>query len=350
MRVLVTGSSGLLGVHLTRVLAQSGRCVRAYHLERNPMPKNLGVSFEDVVGDVTDKVSVRKAMEGCCEVYHAAGFVSYWNADRQRLNNVHVVGTDIVAREALNARISRFVYTSSAAAIGYEPHQMADELTHYNFGAFDIAYMAAKYTAEKLVLSLVDKGLPAITVNPTGLIGPLAPQRSTLSLMRALQKGIVPGVPSGGLNVVSAEDVAKGHLSAAEKGEPGRRYILGGENLSHLELMRLTALIVGATPPSKILPTGILYLLGACAECVSAVTRRAPGAITRSRARLGALNLYYSSERACRELNYQPTQVINALQQTYQWYVENGLIIDKKSKNSKLALFDDRRPVNERNL
>jgi dihydroflavonol-4-reductase len=321
---LVTGASGLLGAHLVTALLQRGVRVRALHLPEHPIDPEVSDMVETLPGDVRDRSAVARALRRCQLVFHAAGFVSYWRGDAAALREVHVEGTRNVVEEALAGGVDRLVYTSTVATLGYCPERPADETHAYNLGYIGSAYLDCKRLAEQLVIGAVARGLPAIVVNPGGLIGDGAVHMPTLSLMRRLRDGLVPGFPGGGVNVVDAADVATGHILAAENGRVGERYILGGENLKHRDILALTAEAVGARPPLRRLPAWSLRMAGWAAEMVASVTGRSPTLITRTRAALAELDLYYRSDRAAVDLGYRPHAVRPAIARAFRWYVQHG--------------------------
>ena len=168
------------------------------------------------------------------------------------------------------------------------------------------------------------RGLPAVIVNPGGLVGPGAPSPHSVTLLAALQRGRLPALPRGGLNLVSAEDAARGHLLAARRGRVGCRYILGGENLFHLEWARTIARTLGVQAPAHILPAGLAPLVGSACEWGARVTQRPAPALTRARGRLADLELFYSSQRAERELGYRAHPLQAALEETVAWCERRG--------------------------
>ena len=129
MKVLVAGASGLLGLQLCRALCAAGERVRALHLPGDPLPADAGIEVEDWPADLRDARAMARAVEDCEHVYHAAGNVSYARRDAAQLHAVHVVGTHNLAAAAHRAGVTRFLYTSSVAAIGYAPGSLADENT-----------------------------------------------------------------------------------------------------------------------------------------------------------------------------------------------------------------------------
>ena len=331
----MAGASGLLGLHVCRALCAAGVRVRALHLPGDPMPiaqnrEAEGSStpphpaIEDWPADLCDLDAMKRAVADCEQVYHAAGNVSYARRDAARLRAVHVAGTHNLAAAAHHAGVKRFVYTSSVAAIGYAPGSLADENTPYNFGSLGIAYVEAKRAAEKMLATWVQRGLPALIVNPGGLVGPGAPSPHSVALLRALQRGRLPALPCGGLNLVSAQDAARGHLLAARWGQVGRRYILGGENLSHLEWVRRIARVLGVRSPCRTLPGWLVALLGSACEWASYVAMRPAPPLTWARGRLAGLELFYSSRRAEFELGYRARSLQAALEETVAWCHRRG--------------------------
>lgn len=332
MKVLVTGASGLLGLPLCRALCAAGERVRALHLPGDPMPADADCEVEDWPADLRDGAAMTRAVEDCEHVYHAAGRVSYARRDAAQLHAVHVEGTRNLAAAAHRAGVARFVYTSSVAAIGYAPGALADEDTPYNFGPLRVAYIEAKRAAEQVVASWAKRGLSALIVNPGGLVGPLAPSPHSVALLQALQRGRLPALPRGGLNLVSAEDAARGHLLAARRGRVARRYILGGENLSHLEWASEIARALEVRAPSHTLPGWLAPLLGTACEWAARATKRPPPPLTQARGRLAGLELFYSSRRAERELGYRARPLRIAVEETVAWCERQGRLAPRNAR------------------
>jgi len=330
MKVLVAGASGLLGWHLCRSLCAAGLRVRALHLPCDPMPARRSgeeedcAAIEDWPADVCDAPAMLRAVADCEQVYHAAGSVSYARRDAARLHAVHVAGTRNLASAAHEVGVTRFVYTSSVAAIGYVPGGLADENTAYNLGPLGIAYLEAKCAAERELATWVQRGLPAVIVNPGGLVGAGATSPHSVALLQALHRGRLPALPRGGLNLVAAADVARGQLLAARQGKTGRRYILGGENLSHLEWARRIAQVLGAKAPRHESPRWLAPLLGSAWEWTAQATRRPSPPLTRARGQLAGLELFYSSRRAENELGYRAPSLQTALEETVTWCQRRG--------------------------
>jgi len=299
------------------------------------MPTDQLRDVEDWPGDLCEPASVQRAVEGCEHVYHAAGSVSYARRDAAGLYAVHVAGTSNLAAAAHRSGVARFIYTSSVAAIGYTPGQLADENTPYNLGPLRIAYIEAKRAAERVVTDWARRGLFASIVNPGGLVGPDAPSANSVSLIQRLQRGQLPALPSGGLNLVSAEDAARGHLQAAQHGQPARRYILGGQNLSHLEWADGIAKVLGVAGPFLTLPGWLAPLLGSACEWSAQLCKRPPPALTRGRCQLARLELFYSSRRAEDELGYRVRPVQPALEEMIAWCERQGHLTPRPSRRTR---------------
>ncbi|MGH7849391.1 MAG: SDR family NAD(P)-dependent oxidoreductase, partial [Thermodesulfobacteriota bacterium] len=250
MVTLVTGATGLLGSHIARKLAERGDKVRLL-LRKTSKTINIDdLNAERVYGDVTDVDSIRKAIEGCDTIYHAAGIVSFKQADYKKMEDINVKGTQNVFTAALEAGVKKAVYTSSVAAIGLKPgKEIADEETPFDPAGTDIQYIKSKYYAEEEALKFFRKGLPLVIVNPSIVIGAGDVYVSTSGFILWYCKGRLPGYTDGGINVVDAEDVALGHLLAAEKGRLGERYILSNRNITIKELFEVIEKVTGIPRP-----------------------------------------------------------------------------------------------------
>ena len=234
MPIFVTGGTGFLGLNLVRLLLERGRQVR---LLVRPASSRIGLderAIEFVEGDVTDARSLREALRGCEEVYHVAGWVQVSPWGRSAAWRVNVEGTRNVCAAALAGGVRRVVHTSSIATIGRGTlARPADETTPWNLGAENIPYYASKVAAEEAVLEHVGRGLDAVIVNPTYLVGPWDVKPSAGRALIYTARRRLRFFPSrGGINYADVRQAATGHLLAMERGRAGERYILGGENLT----------------------------------------------------------------------------------------------------------------------
>ena len=196
---LVTGGTGFIGSHVVRQLAARGDRLRLLIREGRDASHLDGIEFERADGDVTDRDSVRAAMDGVERVFHVAGKTSMRSADRERVFEVNVGGTRNVMEEALRAGVVRVVHTSSAGAVGpARPEGTADESQPFTAGRLGIAYINAKHDAEGVAMSVAAKGLPLVVVNPTFVLGPDDPTGTSNRLVRRLLLRRIPAYIDGG--------------------------------------------------------------------------------------------------------------------------------------------------------
>ena len=317
MTTLVTGATGLVGSHVTRLLVARGDSVRALVRERSPLDELDGLDVELVHGDVLDRRSVRRAMAGVQRVFHVAGLTSL-RASADDVFAVNVGGTRIVLEEALRAGVARAVHTSSVAAVGpAQRGSTADEDQVFRAGRYGLPYVNAKHEAELEAMRLAAHGLPVVVVNPAHVFGAGDRHRSSTELVRRFLRGQIPAYVDGALNIVDADDVARGHLLADERGEVGERYILGNRNFTLDRLFADLARLSGVEPPALKLPLTAALALARAAEL-------APGrpAVTTVEVRASSLWWAFRSTKARRELGWRPAHHEDTLQTTIDWYRE----------------------------
>jgi dihydroflavonol-4-reductase len=239
----------------------------------------------------------------------------------------NVEGTRALMEAALGAGVERIVYTSSVATLGIVKDGAADEATPSAETDMIGPYKRSKFVAEQVVHRLVaERGLPAVIVNPSTPIGPgdVKPTPTGRLIVEAA-KGKMPGYVDTGLNVVHVDDVAAGQLLAAERGEIGERYILGGENMSLAQILTEVAGVVGRRPPSLKIPYAVVLPIAAGAEMVARITGREPFT-TLDGVRMSRKKMYFSSAKAMRELGYAPRPAKDAIADAIAWFEANGYL------------------------
>src|SRR5436305_6720933 len=254
---LVAGAAGFVGAAVTRILLRAGHRVRVLARPESDRRNLAGLAVEVVQGSLEDATSLAAAVAGCRYLFHVAADYRLWVPDPEPMFRANVGGTRELMQAALAAGVERIVYTSSVATLGIVPGGIADEETPNRAADMIGPYKRSKFDAEAVVRDLVaEQSLPAIIVNPSTPIGPgdIKPTPTGRLIVEAA-RGRVPGFVDTGLNVAHVEDVAVGHLLAAETGEIGRRYILGGENLSLAEILAEVARLTGRRPPSLQIPS-----------------------------------------------------------------------------------------------
>ena len=327
MAILVTGATGFLGSHVARKLVERGERVRIL-LRKTSRTSNIDdFDAERAYGDILDIDSVRQALKGCDTLYHVAGIVSSRKSDYRRMEEINVKGTFNVLSSALEAGVKKAVYTSSVAAIGVDPGGgIANEKTPFTLEPMSIQYINTKYYAEKEALKLYEKGLPLVIVNPSIVIGPGDIYLSSTALIVWYCKRKFPGYMDGGVNVVDVEDVAEGHILAAEKGRVGERYILGNRNLSIKECFSILERITGIPSPKRKVPYFMALTAGFIRERI--IRGSSPSFVLQDvdSAKAGRLYWYFDSSKAVRELGFPQTPVEESLKKTIKWFRDNSYI------------------------
>jgi dihydroflavonol-4-reductase len=317
-KTLVTGGTGFIGSYVARELAARGDELRVTVRDASPMEALAGIEHEAVTCDLLDRRAVRRALGDVERVFHCAGLVSLRGRDEQEVFKVNVVGTRTLLEECLRAGVERVVFTSSVAAIGPAPrHGTADETQVFTAGELGIAYVNSKHEAEVEALRLAARGLPLVCVNPTIVYGRGDLHGGSTSLVRRFLLGRIPVYTDGALNVVDVQDVARGHLLADEKGEPGERYILGNRNYTWDRLFADLARISGVEPPALKLPPPLALRL---AELLEHAPGRAP--VTAMEVKSASQWWTYKSNKAKRELGWTTSPHEDTIEATVEWYRE----------------------------
>ncbi len=326
MTTLVTGATGFVGAAVARALLAKGHAVRALVRATSDRRNLDGLDLDIVVGDLTDRESLDRAARGCEALFHVAADYRIWCPDPDSMLRTNVDGTRAIMEAAGAAGVRRIVYTSSVAALGVAADgKPGDENTAATAADMIGPYKRSKFLAEAEVSRLArDAGLPAVIVNPSTPVGPrdIKPTPTGRLIVEAAA-GRMPAYIETGLNVVHVDDVADGHLLAFDKGKPGRRYILGGEDMSLREILVAVAGLAGRRPPRFRLPHGLVMPIAHVAEAVARLTGVEPLA-TVDGVRMARKRMYYSSDRAKAELGYAPRPAADGLRDAVAWFRTNG--------------------------
>jgi len=324
MTTLVSGATGFVGSHVARRLAASGESVRALARTGSRRQALEGVAVEWVEGDLRDEGSLDRALAGVHRVYHVAADYRLWSRRPREIYDSNVTGTKNLLAAALRARVQQFVYTSTVATIAVpRGNALPDETNRASVDEMIGNYKRSKLLAEQEALRAAHEGLPVVIVNPTTPVGPgdwkpTPTGRIILDFLR----GRMPAYVDTGLNFVAVEDVAEGHLLAAQRGKIGERYLLGGRNMTLKELLDALARITGLAAPTWRIPHSVA-LIAACADAAySRVTRREPR-IPIEGVRIARHKMFVNDAKARKELGYEPGTVEAALERAVRWYVEN---------------------------
>ena len=325
---IVTGVAGFLGSAVARVLAAEGRRVRGVVRGSSPRGNLADFPGELVEADLRDPAAVARAFAGePGELFHVAADYRIWAPDPEEIVRNNLAMTRVVMDAALRAGIPRVVYTSSVATFLPAHGAPADETRPATPRQAVGAYKRSKVLAERLVEAMVaEQGLPAVIVNPSTPIGPrdVHPTPTGRIVVEAAN-GRMPAFVDSGLNLVHVDDVARGHLLAAQRGRVGERYILGGEDMTLGAMLAQIAWLTGRKPPTISLPRAPLFPLAWLAEQGAKITGKEPF-LTLDALRMAAHHMYYTSAKAERELGYSARPAIEALTDAVEWFRAAGMI------------------------
>lgn len=329
MTTLVTGATGFVGAAVLRCVTEAGHNVRV--LVR-PTSDRLNLSNTDceiVTGDLTDPESLKRAVRGCEAVFHVAADYRIWVPDRERMNRINVQGTVDLILAAAAAGVSRIVYTSSVATLRLRDDGLpADEKSQAELSDMIGTYKQSKFLAEREVKRLLaDAGIPVIIVQPTAPFGPgdIKPTPTGRLVIEA-GAGRMPAYVNTGLNVVHVDDVAKGHLMAYEKGAVGESYILGGENRTLQWILATVAELTGQRPPRIRLPHWFLTPIAYIWEGITRMRGSGEPMMTVDSVRMSRKLMYFSIDKARRELGYSPRPAVEALRDEIEWFYKHGYL------------------------
>ncbi|WP_394808205.1 hopanoid-associated sugar epimerase [Nitrosomonas sp.] len=325
MKSLVTGATGFLGSAVMRCLLTANHEVRVL-VRPDSDRKNLeNFSVEITEGDLRDHQSLRRAIKGCDNLFHVAADYRLWVPDPETMHEINVNGTRALIMAATEEGIKRIVYTSSVATLGLKQDgSSANEDTPSNFTAIAGYYKRSKYLAEQMVKQLTDDHqLPLIIVNPSTPIGPgdIRPTPTGRIVLDTLM-GRMPAYVNTGLNIAHVDDIAYGHLLAYQHGKPGERYILGGDNMSLLQILQAIDEINGTQQNRINIPIGLMLPMAWLMEKIASFTHIEPRA-TLDSIHMAKKLMFFSSEKARRELGYQYRPSIEALKDAVKWFKEN---------------------------
>jgi dihydroflavonol-4-reductase len=325
--VLVTGANGFVGAHVVRALVARRAHVRAFARSGADTRALDGVDCEIVRGDLRDIESVERAVHGCDEVYHVAADYRLWVVDEASMYAANVGGTRNLLAASKRAGVAKIVHTSTVGSLGIGADKIGREDTPVTLGDMVGPYKRSKFLAEQAALEAAREGLPVVIVNPSTPIGALdyKPTPTGRIIVEFLNRRM-PAFMETGLNLVCVEDVARGHLLAAEHGRIGEKYILGGENLTlELMLQRLAA-ISGLPAPRVKIPYAVAFGFALGAEALArTVTHRAPRASV-TEVRMARKKMFFDFTKARAELGYEARPIDDGLARAIEFFRRIGVV------------------------
>ncbi|HVO46981.1 MAG TPA: hopanoid-associated sugar epimerase [Steroidobacteraceae bacterium] len=327
MRALVTGATGFVGSAVARALLARGWDVRVLVRPSSDRRNLQSLALQLAEGDLTDAASLIQPLQGCQALFHVAADYRLGAPDPEQLYRVNVEGTRNILRACHAAAVARIVYTSSVATMGIPADgSSGSETTPVGLTDMIGHYKRSKFLAEQLVLDAARTGTSVVIVNPSTPVGPgdIKPTPTGQMILDAAA-GRMPAYIDTGLNIVHVDDVAAGHLLAYEKGRVGERYILGGQNMTLREILAEIARLVGRKPPQVRLPRLAVLPIAYVAEAFARVTGGSTR-VTVEGVRMARKRMFFSSEKAARELGYTWRPPVDALADAIRWLREQGAL------------------------
>lgn len=320
---LVTGATGFLGNHLVRQLIARGVRVRA--LVRKPMAaSDLVVAGAEVLrGDLLDPASLKSAFDQTVDwVFHAAADTRMWRGHQAEQWAVNVEGT-LNLLSAARGRCGRFLHTSTVAVYGLSDHLIREDSPKPGAQSW-VGYVRSKSVAEQRVLDTIERGLDAVVLNPTHMLGP-GDRHNWSRLFQRIEARDLPGAPPGIGCFVDVRDVARAHVRAAEVGRCGQNYLLGGVHASFVELIATASGVLGVRGPEQPMADWMLRLYARWKDFRS-VLRGVEPVLTPEAVALTCQRMQVDSSRAERELDLRTESLLPMVHDTIQWMRGNGML------------------------
>jgi NAD+-dependent farnesol dehydrogenase len=331
MKVFITGGTGFIGTRLTEKLISEEHNVTL--LVRNPSRAVFKEMDKTslVIGDLSDKEALKKGMKDCDWVFHMAAFTKPWAKDPSTVFMTNVTGTVNVIDTALECKVKKVIITSTGGTMGYSNDGKPVDESANPAPEYNTLYEKTKAEAEKIALEYTKKGLDLVIVNPTRVYGPgkLTKSNSLTRIIRLYISGlwrIIPGNGESVGNYVFIDDIIEGHILAARYGRSGERYILGGENLSFRDLIKIIGESAGKKRIVFNLPLVVMKRIVKLIMLFSKITGTPP-VITMDWLDKYMNNWIISSDKAAKELGYKVTPFREGVSKTIQWLLskQNGI-------------------------
>ncbi len=328
MKAFVTGATGFLGSHVARALSDEGVDLRLLVRSTSNLGNLEGLKAETATGDLRDSASLEKAISGCDTVFHVAADYRLWVHDPGEMYRSNVEGTRAILEAARKNGVRRVVYTSSVATVGFTSNGTpADEDSPVSLADMIGHYKRSKFLAEQVALEAGRAGMHVVTVNPTTPVGEqdVKPTPTGRIVVDFLKRKF-PAYQETGLNLVDVRECARGHIAALERGKPGERYILGGEDLTLKQILDKLGQMTGLPSPKVKLPYAFAFAAGVIDEAITGRILRREPRVTVDTVRMGRKKMFASSRKAERELGWKIVPVDGALKRAVAWFKDNGYV------------------------
>jgi dihydroflavonol-4-reductase len=326
MKVFLTGATGFVGHHVAHALAAEGADLRMLVRKTSNLKNLEGLRGETHVGDLQEPESILPALENCDAVMHVAADYRLWIPKPDEMYKANVDGTRELLRMAREAGVRRVVYTSSVATMHFRTDGIViNEDTPVSIKDMVGHYKRSKFLAEKEAIKAAQAGQQVMILNPTTPIGPNDSKPTpTGRIFVDFLKGKFPAYMDTGLNLVDVAEVARTHVAALTVGTPGRRYILGGENLTLKQILDKMSAITGIPSPTVRIPFGVAATYAFFEEMITGRIRGKEPRATLEEVRMGRMKMFASSARAQQELDFRIVAIYPAMRAAIEWFRTNG--------------------------
>jgi dihydroflavonol-4-reductase len=326
LRAFITGATGFVGSHVARCYADAGAELRLLTRATSRLDSLAGLNAETVVGDLRKPADLRSALVGCDALVHVAADYRLWVRDPKEMYAANVDGTRELLKLAREVGVPRVVYTSSVATMGFKSDgSIVDETTPVSLADMIGHYKRSKFLGEQEAIQAVHAGQYVMILNPTTPIGPgdAKPTPTGRIIVDFLNKNF-PAYVDTGLNLVDVTEVARMHLVALDRGSPGERYILGGENLTLKQILDRMSAITGLPSPNMKVPHSVAMAFAFFDENFTGKLRGKEPRATVDAVRMGKKMMFASSAKAERELGFKVLPIYNALRSAIEWFIAHG--------------------------
>ena len=326
MKVFLTGATGFVGGHVARAYTAQGASLRLLTRRTSNLAGIEGIAAETVLGDLRQPEALRSALAGCDALVHVAADYRLWVTDPEEMYAANVTGTRELLRLARELGVPKVVYTSSVATMGFKQDgSIVDEQSPVSEGQMIGHYKRSKFLAEQEAIAAARAGQHVMILNPTTPIGAgdAKPTPTGRIVVDFLNRNF-PAYVETGLNLVDVDEVARMHVVALERGTPGERYILGGENLTLKQILDRLAAITGLPSPTMKVPHWVAMAFAAFDENFTGKLRGKEPRATVEAVRMGRKMMFASSAKAERELGFRVRPVDVALRSAVAWFLEHG--------------------------
>ncbi len=334
MRVFITGATGFVGGHVARCYAAEGAKLRLLTRQTSRLDSLAGIDAEMVTGDLREPAKLRCALEGCDALVHVAADYRLWVRDPEQMYAANVTGTRELLKLAHEVGVQRVVYTSSVATMGFKADgTIVNEETPVSLAEMIGHYKRSKFMGELEAIRAAQTGQHVMILNPTTPIGPgdSKPTPTGRIVVDFLNKNF-PAYVDTGLNLVDVAEVARMHVVALDRGTPGERYILGGENLTLKQILDRMSAITGLPSPTMKVPHAVAMAFAFFDENFTGKLRGKEPRATVEAVRMGKKMMFGSSAKAERELGFRVVPIYDAMRSAIEWFVAHGYApaFDKK--------------------